>query len=333
MTSVLRFWESQTKVKKTIAVSSCILILGALFLFITVGLPQSVEINVDGQVLQVQTWQKTVEEVLTENQITIEEADLVVPDLQTAISNHQTIQITRAFPVEVTVGTEQYQIKTVSDMVEKVLAANNITVNPDDIVMPEMQDLITKENNQIEIIRVTYDTLEQERNIPFKTEVIDDNNAVQGIRRTVQSGREGQIKEEYQIKYHNGEEVARELVTEKVIREPVHRIVAQGTQPKVMVASRGGEQLRYKQVLSMSSTAYTHTGNRTYTGIKPHVGVVAVDPSVIPLGTKLYVDGYGNAVAADIGSAIKGNRIDVFLETRAEAVKWGRRTVKVYILE
>lgn len=83
----------------------------------------------------------------------------------------------------------------------------------------------------------------------------------------------------------------------------------------------------------MLATAYTHTGNRTATGTMPRVGVVAVDPKVIPLGTRLYIDGYGFARAEDTGGAIKGDKIDLFLDTSEEAKRFGRRWVTVYILK
>lgn len=83
----------------------------------------------------------------------------------------------------------------------------------------------------------------------------------------------------------------------------------------------------------MIATAYTHTGHRTATGTWPSRGTIAVDPKVIPLGTRLYVDGYGEGVAVDTGGLIKGARIDVFMETRDEAILWGKRPVEVKILE
>ena len=83
----------------------------------------------------------------------------------------------------------------------------------------------------------------------------------------------------------------------------------------------------------MVASAYTHTGNNTASGIYPHYGVAAVDTSVIPMGTKMYVEGYGYAIARDRGSAIKGNRIDLFFETRSEAMSWGVRRVKVYFFD
>jgi 3D (Asp-Asp-Asp) domain-containing protein len=67
--------------------------------------------------------------------------------------------------------------------------------------------------------------------------------------------------------------------------------------------------------------------------VKAKKGVAAVDDRVIPMGTRLYVPGYGFAVAADRGSAIKGHRIDLCFDTYAEAIRWGRRKVQVYVLD
>jgi 3D (Asp-Asp-Asp) domain-containing protein len=93
-------------------------------------------------------------------------------------------------------------------------------------------------------------------------------------------------------------------------------------------ASRGGER-----ILTMEATAYTWTGNRTASGTWPTVGTVAVDPKVIPLGSRLYVEGYGEAVAEDTGGLVKGNIIDVYLPTEDECWQWGRRMVEVRVIE
>jgi 3D (Asp-Asp-Asp) domain-containing protein len=85
------------------------------------------------------------------------------------------------------------------------------------------------------------------------------------------------------------------------------------------------------KVLQMEATAYTHTGHLTYTGTAPQIGTIAVDPKVIPLGTKMYVEGYSYGVAQDIGGVIKGNKIDLFMDTRQECFKWGCKNVNVYI--
>ena len=85
------------------------------------------------------------------------------------------------------------------------------------------------------------------------------------------------------------------------------------------------------QTLTVVSTAYAIHGT-TATGLRTRRGICATDPRVIPLGTKFDVPGYGRCVAADTGGAIKGNRIDVWVETEAEALQWGLRTVTVSIL-
>ena len=134
------------------------------------------------------------------------------------------------------------------------------------------------------------------------------------------------------------------VTDQKKIEEikPVAEIVKVGSgevedeKEDTQLASTSGSRiagLKYKKSLSMQATGYTHTGNPTATGAMPRRGTVAVDPRVIPLGTQLYIPGYGRAVAQDTGGAVKGNIIDLFFETRQEAVQWGRRNVTVYILE
>lgn len=91
--------------------------------------------------------------------------------------------------------------------------------------------------------------------------------------------------------------------------------------------------------LSMTSTAYTASckgcSGTTATGINlknnPSMKLIAVDPNVIPLGSKVYVEGYGYAIAGDTGGAIKGRKIDIFISSHSQAVAWGRKTVNVYV--
>lgn len=93
-----------------------------------------------------------------------------------------------------------------------------------------------------------------------------------------------------------------------------------------------GKTYTYSKTLTVMITAYTHTGRKTSTGVWPKVGTVAVDKSVIPYGTKLYIPGYGFGVAQDTG--VSGNHIDVFFDTEAECTKFGRKRDRtIYILD
>ena len=94
---------------------------------------------------------------------------------------------------------------------------------------------------------------------------------------------------------------------------------------------------RYSSVMSMEATAYLPTDGSaeglTAMGIPATYGIVAVDPRIIPLGTKVYIPGYGEALAADTGGAIKGYKIDLCMETYEECMNFGRRDITVYVLE
>ena len=146
----------------------------------------------------------------------------------------------------------------------------------------------------------------------------------------------------------DGREISRELLKEIVLQDPVKMILEYGT--VLNHKTSRGDTLRYSKEMDMRATAYTssfeETGKApghplfgiTATGIKAKKGVIAVDPRVIPLGTRVYIEipgktpDYGYAVAADVGGGIKGNRVDLYYESKADAMNFGRRNVKVYIL-
>ncbi len=150
-----------------------------------------------------------------------------------------------------------------------------------------------------------------------------------GKQRIIDPGRKGIIKDTIITYYRNGKLAERNKISSEVVVTPKPMILASGSYD---VVSRQGP-IRGGRAFKFEATAYTHTGYRTATGAATRRGIIAVDPRIIPLGTRLYVEGYGHGVAADTGGAIKGRRIDVFLESEAAARKWGRRTVDVYILE
>ena len=100
----------------------------------------------------------------------------------------------------------------------------------------------------------------------------------------------------------------------------------------------GTDILEYRQIeapepepMFFEATAYCYTGNRTYTGTWPSRGTIAVDPAIIPLGTRLYVEGYGEGIAEDTGGALQGHKIDLYMESEDECWAWGRRQVKVQV--
>ncbi len=108
---------------------------------------------------------------------------------------------------------------------------------------------------------------------------------------------------------------------------PAPKVLAYVPEPKGV-----SEQVQDVITMIVESTAYTHTGYMTFTETWPRVGTIAVDPKVIPLGSIIEVPGYGIGVAEDTGRLIKGDIIDVFMDTEQEAITWGRRLVKIRVI-
>lgn len=109
---------------------------------------------------------------------------------------------------------------------------------------------------------------------------------------------------------------------------------------KIKIAKQQPVIIEYRNNIPHTSmgefdiTFYTHTGNKTATGVYPQIDrTVATDPNVIPYGSIIYVDGYGAFIAEDTGADIKNKRLDIFVGTRKEAVEKGRTKAKVYLIE
>ncbi len=171
--------------------------------------------------------------------------------------------------------------------------------------------------------------------IPFKTTYELSRTVGQGRLVKVTSGKPGETRTIFEVKCVDGKVVSKVKVgTEKVAPINEHYLVGKTG----YVASRG--HYERGRVLTMQASAYDPSAGRgsratfrTATGERAKYGVVAVDPRFIPLGTMVFVEGYGFARASDTGGAIKGNRIDLCMNTNAECIKFGRRTVRVHILK
>lgn len=171
--------------------------------------------------------------------------------------------------------------------------------------------------------------------VPVSTEFIESDQLVPGMSRVKEAGETGIERRVIKTTRVNGEIASERITHQFMLEAPKKRVIIRNSQPVVEPKSQGGfdvSQLNIQRVLSMEATAYTFTGNRTATGVDPREGIIAVDPRVIPLGSQVYVEGYGYAIAADTGGLIKGNIIDVFFPNLQRCISWGRRPAKVYVL-
>lgn len=249
------------------------------------------------------------------------------------------IQIEEKFPLTIHTADGITVVDATSGTVSQQLLRAGISFDHDDKTEPSLSTRITDEAD-ITLIEVESETVSVTEAIPFTTEKRNNNQMAYGTSRTVQDGVDGERRLTYEVTYEDGVEVSRTLVSDEVVTAATPQIVEIGTAGTV--TTRSGEVLRYSKVINVTATAYSGeeaSGQRTALGTKCRVGAVAVDPSVIPLGTRLYIEAadgeswvYGTAVAEDTGGAIKGNRIDLFYNTNAECYQFGRRAAKVYIL-
>jgi len=165
-------------------------------------------------------------------------------------------------------------------------------------------------------------SMTQREPIPYSTLRKATTQLRSGASRTVRNGANGEKEVVFKVTTRpDGVEIHREKVSERIIKKPVDEIVQEGQ--RATLPSRG--YFSGRRMLTMIPTTYDpyHCGGDgrglTALGLKARYGVVAVDPRFIPLGTKLYVEGYGYAIAADTGGAIKGNRIDLCVDSKHQA--------------
>ncbi len=257
---------------------------------------------------------------------------------------------TETYEVLVSADGETREVNLLGGTVLQAIALTGVTVGQDDLVSVAGDTPITQDL-AVTVSRVTFYTYTKTESIAFKTVTKNDRTMMVGTSKVSQTGKNGEQNTTYRETYVDGQLTATETVGTEIVNQAVDKIVLKGTRrPAAETITVGGgitlqldangQPLDYKELLTGKATAYTAPGNNTSIGLKAQVGVVAVDPKIIPYGTKLYIvspDGkwvYGYAVAGDTGGALLSGRVlvDVYYDTVEECYKFGRRTMNVYII-
>ena len=243
----------------------------------------------------------------------------------------------RYFTVTVTDGGKDavpYLAEAIT--VGEFLSRHDITTDEDDELLTAADTVLYK-GLDIRIDRIEKIGSVKEEQIPFETVTTEVQTVPRGERRTVQDGVPGTKEIRILTTYRNGKEEAAVTVSEAVVKDPVSAQEELGVGGTLIAGD--GTWMNYNYYIDVSATAYGYPDEDvhiTYSGIPCHRGTIAVDPTVIPLGTKVYVRGfygdYGVCTAEDIGGGIKGNKIDVYM-TYEEACEFGLRQMRAYILD
>lgn len=291
----------------------------------------------DKQVTHYETDANTVQELLDKLELTLGDKDQITPALETEITNNMTITIERWKPtVNYTVNGEAKSKLTDAATVGEFLTSVGIELGEEDVISPSKETAITDQMNiDIKTMEVKEET--EERSVAYETKYVETDELAAGQTKVSQKGVEGKKLVKFERKYLGGELVSENVLGREVTTQPTDEIVLKGTQSAVKDTFTG-ENYAYTKVYEMQATAYTMSDdgcdNITASGMSTFVGMVAVDPKVIPLGTKLYIEGYGVAIAGDTGGAIKGNIVDLYFNSKGECYQFGRQHgLKVYVLK
>jgi len=277
--------------------------------------------------------------VLAEEGVVVEPGDYLFPSSGSLVTAGTHIYIYRARELFLSVGGDTTTVHSRKATVAEVLDEAGVSLDSLDQVNPAL-DAPVEDGLTIRVVRVREELETVEEVIPCAVVYQDDPTMDMGQYLVLDWGADGLIHREYRVAYEDGQETERELLSDWE-QPPRDQIVAQGTKVVNFVETPLGS-LRYSHSLEMYATWYrpASCGRSTdspwsgvaATGVQVQRGIVAVDPNVIPLGTRVYVPGYGEALAADTGSAVIGNIIDLGFADH-EVVDWGSRWVTVYVLE
>lgn len=305
------------------------------------------------------TRKSTVGEFLEENEVSIKENDVVSMDVDAEISDNDVLIIRTGRLVELTADGETKNVIVTKPTVGESLAELGVELSETDKTIPEQNEPIT-ENMSVTVDRYTTEYIVENEVIEFDTKRTKDSSLEEGKTKVIESGKNGAKEVTYSLLKKNGEVISKDFVSENVTENPVTRVISEGTKKVKKAAAQEAAKTKsaqissgntvhgysYSKKLTVTATAYdkslTENGGHTKTamGLNPGYGIVAVDPKVIPLGTKLYIESpdggkswsYGYCIAGDTGGAIKGNKVDLCFETNKECVRFGRRSATVYIL-
>lgn len=329
---------SKAKLKSIIICGTAVIIIGIIL--VVGGMRKTVTINIDGEEQTFITYKGTVKEVLALSNISISDKDKLQPSLDSKLDKNELIEIKRAVPVTINANGKEFEIQSADNTIEEMLdnikdelSAEGIEFNKDvDEVIPSLDSQL-ESGLDIKLVKIDKKEVVEKEAVQYETVVEKSSDFDINYEKTKTEGVNGEKEVVYEVVYRDGVEDTRSVKSSKVITQPQNKVVVKGTSD--LAANRGSNPAG-KTVLKCSATAYSG-GWGTSSGRKPcrvegGLSTIAVDPTFIPMGSKVYVEGYGYAVAADTGTAIKGNKIDVYFNSYKESCDWGLKQVNVTII-
>ena len=314
----------------------------------------------------------TASDVLKRAGITLGKVDTVNMALNRPLQENDSVRVTRNSILRVKAdGKSSEVVVNRESTAEEAAAAAGVKLSADD-EMNVARDQAVGNTKTLTVSRVTYAEQASTETVDYDTKTVDDDTLEAGKTEVKTAGKEGQTLVIKRTKFVDGKAVSTDEVDRETITEPVTEVIRKGTkqpepepapeatteqedQKQDEAAADNSQQsstetkkdtgktingMSYSRVITGQCTAYT-ADSMTSTGVPAQVGRVAVDPSEIPYGTRMYVtsaDGsyvYGYCVAADTGGFIYNSDtvLDLYMNTEAECQAFGRRDMMIYILD
>ena len=307
------------------------------------------EVAADGTTRTVKLYYgDTVAEAVEDSGFTLGENDVLSVDADTILREDAEVSITRYYHVTLAHDGEEQTLLVKEGDVASALEAANLTLGKEDYTDVPLDQALT-EGLVVTVSRVTYEETQETEAVAYSTKEEKTDSLYEGETKVKTEGVEGERTIVYRNKMVNGKVVETEEISNEVTTEPVDKVVLVGTKKKpsgyASISSDGtlidhnGNRVSYKKAFTGRCTAYTG-GGWTATGRPAQYGNIAVNPDVIPYGSKLYIcspDGsvvYGYAIAADTGGfASKGYIMaDLYFDTYEECANFGVRNMTIYVL-
>ena len=232
------------------------------------------------------------------------------------------------------VDGQEIEVNSSQSNVQGVLDENEIEYDSNYVISEDL-DASLKDGMKIEVKQVEKKTIIETEEIPYDTVVKKDKSLLKGETRVSQKGKKGVKELVYEVVYEDGQPISKILLEENIITKAKNKIIKKGTKEKEKTESKKKSTSKNSlgKKITVSATAYSGDGI-TATGTVPRWGTIAVDPTIIPYGTKVYIPQFDKYfIAEDCGGGIKGNKIDIFMNSESQCDNWGKRNIDIYIVE
>jgi resuscitation-promoting factor RpfB len=240
---------------------------------------------------------------------TVDELD---PPIETPLTAGMTASLLRSRPVTIRTQHENLVVRTSAQTVAGALVDANLTVQGLDYSLPDPSSPIPA-SGVVQVVRVSEDVLVEQAPLEFETQHQPVNDLALDSQSIVQAGEYGLTARRVRVRYEDGVEISRQVEDEWVAREPQPRILGYGTLVTLQTEVVDGVTIDYWRKIEMYATSYhpSGVGKTTASGLPLQKGVAAIDRNYIPFFTRMYVPGYGEVIAADIGGGVIGRWIDL----------------------